>query len=72
MLGMTYLGREAGNDTLKITKRFPNLYDCLWKGRPLSLTVLMSSGLITSPGLFFILRVEPSRCLIVKSTPVSA
>lgn len=42
----------VGNVTLKMTYKLPNLKDCLWKGRPLSKTVLMSSGFITSPGLF--------------------
>ena len=58
------LFNDVGNATLKRTKRFPYLKDCLWKGSPLPITVLMSSGLMTSPGLFWILILEPSRWVI--------
>jgi len=54
-------GMFVGKLTLNAMKRLPNLNDCLWNGRPLPSIVLMSSGLITSPGLFITLIFDPSK-----------
>lgn len=52
--------------------KFPKLYIFLWKGIPSPSTTLISSCLITSPGLFLILIFLPSKWVITKSTPVKA
>jgi hypothetical protein len=52
MRGRLAFAIDLGNVTLKTIYKLPNLNEVLWKGRPFSKTVLISSGLITSPGLF--------------------
>ena len=61
--------RESGNLTLKRTNKFPNLYEFLWNGRPLSSIVIKVSGFITDPGALWTLNFDPSRKSTVKSHP---
>jgi len=67
-----YLFKVSGNFTLNNTKRLPNLYGFLWKGKPFSKIVIRESGLMTSPGVLFTLNDVSSKNFTTKSQPVNA
>jgi len=61
--------KVSGNLTLNNTNKLPNLYGFLWKGKPLSSTVIKVSGLITIPFALWILSFVPSKKSTAKSHP---